>query len=89
MDIIRDGTGQVVARPKVRGAVIEIMERTNEPDPRVIVPNEIRINGEPVLAPADEPVVVHEVSSSSEDFVRVTLTLYARRVIVGAEAVEG
>lgn len=67
---------------------IEIIERTNAPDPKVILPNEIRINGTPVLAPADDPVIVHEMSISSEDVVKVTLTLYAKRVTVAAEAGE-
>ena len=67
-------------------AVIEIIERTDSPDPKVIVPNEIRINGRPVLAPADYPVEVHEISIDSSDAVRVTLTLFAKRVTIGAEA---
>lgn len=66
-------------------AIIEIIERTDSPDPKVILPNEIRINGVPVLAPADDPVIVHEMSISSEDVVKVTLTLYAKRVTVAAE----
>lgn len=65
--------------------VIEIVERTNDPDPKVIVPNEIRINGTPVLAPADYPVEVHGMSIGSDDLVRVTLTLFAKRITVAAE----
>ena len=68
--------------------VIEIIERTDDPDPRVILPNEIRINGTPVLAPHDEPVEVHGVSVSSGDVVKVTLTLYAKRVTIAAESKE-
>lgn len=71
------------------GALIEIIERTNDPDPKVILPNEVRINGVPLLAPRDEPVIVHEMSTSAEDVVRVTLTLFARRVVIGAEPKDG
>jgi hypothetical protein len=70
-------------------AIIEIIERTDSPDPKVILPNEIRINGLPVLAPADDPVIVHEMSISSVDVVKVTLTLYAKRVTVAAEPKDG
>lgn len=66
-------------------ATIEIVERTDDPDPKVILPNEIRINGRAVLAPADDPVIVHEVAVSAEDAVKVTLTLYAKRVTFAAE----
>ena len=69
------------------GAYIEIVEKTKSPDahPQVIVPNEVRINGIPLLA-ADEPIRVHEVSTSAHDLVRVTLTLIARRVEFKTEA---
>jgi hypothetical protein len=71
--------------PTPQAALIEIVERTDSPDPRVIVPNEVRINGVPLLAPADEPIVLHEVRISDGEMVRVTLTLYARRIVVGTE----
>lgn len=71
--------------PNPDAAVIEIIERTDDPDPSVIVPNEIRINGTPVLAPADQPVQVHGVSISGSEVVQVTLTLFARRVTIGSE----
>ena len=67
-------------------AVIEIIERTDDPDPNVILPNEIRINGVPVLAPGD-PIEVHSLTVSEGDPVKVTLTLYAKRVTFGTEAV--
>lgn len=73
---------------RAEAAVIEIIERTDHPDPSVIVPNEIRINGRPVLAPSDDPVVVHEVSVSGADVVKVTLTLFAKRVTFAAEPKE-
>jgi hypothetical protein len=71
--------------PKTEGAIVEIIERTDIPDPSVIVPNEVRINGASLYASADDPVVVHEVSSSAQDVVRVTLTLLAKRVTIGAQ----
>ena len=71
--------------PIPHAAIIEIIEQTDDPDPKVIIPTEIRINGARVLAPADDPVIVHEVSTASGEAVKVTLTLYARRVTYGFE----
>src|SRR3569832_247861 len=71
------------------GAIIEIVEKGATTDETtsgsVIAPNEIRINGQPLLASADDPVVVHEIKSNGGDLVRVTLTLFARRVTFAAE----
>lgn len=69
----------------VEGVVVEVIERTDDPRSDLIIPNEVRINGRPVLAPADRPVVVHEVSASARDVVLVTLTLFAKRVTFGTE----
>lgn len=70
----------------IEGAVIEIMEKCRSGESQsVIIPNEIRINGTPVAAPADHPVVVHEISMNGGDLVQVTLTLFAKRVTIGAE----
>ena len=73
-----------------RGAVIEIIEKRrtpNSPPPGgdVIIPNEIRINGQPLLTPKDHPVKVHEITIQGSDVVLVTLTLFARRVVIAAE----
>jgi hypothetical protein len=73
-----------------RGAVIEIIElgATTSDDnasSSVVCPNDIRINGQSLLAPDDAPVIVHEISSRGDDLVRVTLTLFARRVSIRAE----
>lgn len=68
--------------------VIEIVERTNDPDPRVILPNEIRINGTPVLAPADHPVEIHAINIDASELVQVTLTLFAKRITIAAEPKE-
>ncbi|MFJ3839459.1 hypothetical protein ACIPY6_28685 [Streptomyces sp. NPDC090054] len=71
------------------GAVIEIIEKGATTDDTtggsVIVPNEVRINGQPLLASADDPVIVHAIKSNGDGLVRVTLTLFARRVIFAAE----
>jgi hypothetical protein len=66
-------------------ATIEIIETTDSPNPWCIVPNEIRINGKPVLAPADRPVEVHAITASANEPVLVTLTLYAKRVTFATE----
>lgn len=71
-------------------AVIEIIERgltvdEDRPITGVIAPNEVRINGIPLLASADHPVIVHEIVTTPRDAVVVTLTLFARRVFIGPE----
>jgi hypothetical protein len=70
-------------------AVIEIIERGKTTDDTlggsVIVPTEIRINGHAVAAPADKPVIVHEISMTGNELVSVTLTVFARRVSIRAE----
>jgi hypothetical protein len=66
---------------------IEIYEAGRKSGPggaSVIVPNEVRINGMRVLA-ANEPIVVHEIKAGGGDVMMVTLTLFARRVTIGAE----
>lgn len=73
-----------------RGAVIEIIERgrvttDDTPGDSVIVPNDVRINGQSLLASSDDPVIVHQISTTADDLVRVTLTLLARRVTIAAE----
>jgi hypothetical protein len=73
-----------------RGAIIEIIERgattSDESAGRsIIVPNDIRINGQSLLSSADDPVIVHELSTRADECVRVTLTLLARRVSIRAE----
>lgn len=70
---------------RARAALIEIVERTDSPDPVVIVPNEVRIEGIPLLCPAGEAVVLERTGIEGEEAVRVTLTLFARRVVIGAE----
>ncbi|MEO3856217.1 hypothetical protein [Acrocarpospora sp. B8E8] len=72
-------------RPLV-GAVVEIVENRGASSDEIVVPNEIRLNGVSLLAPADSPVTVHEVGIKAGEPVAVTLTLFARRLIVGTEA---
>lgn len=71
------------------GAVIEIIERGRTTDGTlagsIITPDEVRINGQPLLIAADEPITIHEINVRSGDLVCVTLTLIARRVIIAAE----
>ena len=76
---------------EARGAVIEIVERRKGPignsaGESVIMPNDIRINGQSLLCPADQPVIVHGITIGDGELVRVTLTLFARRVEIKAEA---
>ncbi|MFE1111226.1 hypothetical protein ACFW5U_35820 [Streptomyces rochei] len=73
-----------------RGAVIEIVEKDattsdDTPGGSIIVPNDVRINGQSLLASAEDPVIVHEISTRADACVRVTLTLLARRVSIRAE----
>ncbi|MFY1595493.1 hypothetical protein [Micromonospora sp. WMMD737] len=76
------------------GAVIEIVERRTHPiapatvAADVICPNEIRINGQKLLAPRDHPVKVHEMDIRADSLVLVTLTLFAKRITVCAEEPE-
>lgn len=73
-----------------RGAVIEIVERRHEPDTgsvedSTVVPDQIRLNGQPLLCSADHPVTVHGITIPNRDVVLVTLTVFARRVVIGTE----
>lgn len=69
--------------------VIEIIE-TGGPDaadwPNIIVPNDVRINGVSVLC-SDEPITVHEmiIGPGGDAVARVTLTLFASRVVIASE----
>jgi len=79
---------------EARGAVIEIVERRKGPigdsaGESMIVPNDVRINGQSLLCPADHPIIVHGITINDGDLVRVTLTLFARRVEIKAEADAG
>ena len=81
------------SRPHRRpeAAYLEVVERRKPLDAddhgpgSLILPNEVRINGTPLLVPADEAVTVHEISTRSDELVQVTLTLFVRRVVMGTE----
>lgn len=73
-------------------AYIEIVEKNtstdDSPGGSVIVPNEVRINGIPLLVPAGEEIKVHEMTFNDgrdPNVACVTLTLFARRVTIAAE----
>jgi hypothetical protein len=68
--------------------VLEIIERTKSPADHTLVPNEIRLNGRPLLGSADEPVVIERVSSAGEDLVIATIKLICRRVVFDAEQID-
>lgn len=77
-----------------KAALIEIVEKDHSTDdtPGVIVPNEVRINGIPLLIPAGQQIKVHSITFNEnergpygEDAACVTLTLFARRVTIAAE----
>lgn len=74
-----------------RAAVIEIVERRKRPEQdsagaSLVVPNEVRINGQQILLPDNEPIVVHDIVG--DDVVKVTLTVLARRIFIGHEDVD-
>jgi hypothetical protein len=69
-------------------ATIEIVEKRprpadDSPLAQVVVPNEVRLNGVPLMVTSDHPVTVHEISTTDRNAVLVTLTLVARRVFIG------
>lgn len=75
--------------PKAQGAIIEIIETNPLPDghPGVMKPNEIRINGIPVLVPADGGIEIenleYNIGELSKEALIVKLRLYARRIVIG------
>lgn len=70
-------------------AVIEIIERDRATDNTtggsVIIPDDVRINGQSLLAPDDYPIIVHEITTRADELAHVTLTLFARRITIAAE----
>lgn len=73
-----------------RAVTLEVVERdhktTDSLAGSIIIPSEIRINGMSVLAPADVPVRVHEMSFGADrEAAVVTLTLFVRKLTVAAE----
>jgi len=82
------------APPRPTAAEITIVEKRSKPrnpdsfGAELIVPNEVRLNGLPLLVPAGQSVTVHEIGIDSSDVVQVTLTLYARRVVIEHDETE-
>lgn len=72
-----------------QAAVIEIVEKGRATDNTtggsVILPNDVRINGQSLLVPQDAEIVVHEITTRADELTHVTLTLFARRVTIAAE----
>lgn len=73
------------------GALIEIIERGDSDldFPQVVIPNEVRINGVPILMSGDDEIIIHEnrIGVDGREMVKVTMTMFARRVVIGAEGV--
>jgi hypothetical protein len=88
-----DGIGLMTDMPQA--CTIEIIERTtpdamdyHEHGEGFLKPNAIRINGMPIHVSADHPIIVHEMDLHAGDVAKVTLTLFARLVHIGAESTE-
>lgn len=93
----------VAPRPPARSrpAFVEIVERVpyeklgDAIESGIIRPNEIRINGTPILCPAEDEVIqVHAVQiggspdNVEDQLVKVTLTMWARHVRMCHEHIE-
>lgn len=64
-----------------RGADIEIIDQGSGSP--VLVPSKVRINGTEVLIPAGARIHIGEITD--DEAVTVTLTLFARRVVIATE----
>jgi hypothetical protein len=72
-----------------QAAVLEILERRSGTPSggigdEIVAPTEVWLNGVRLLTPNDSPIRVHEltVGQGGDDVVTVTLTLFAKRVVV-------
>lgn len=73
-----------------RAVTMEIVERNHKTTDSlagsVIIPNEVRINGMPIIGPADVPVRVHDMSFGADrEAAVVTITMFVRKLTVAAE----
>lgn len=79
---------EAFGNPPPTAAVIEVIERgratDDTPGGSLIVTNELRINGHPVLT-TDGGVKIHGVDVAPKELARITVTLPARRITVAAE----
>lgn len=69
---------------KAEAAYIHIVGAAIE-DGRLLRPKALYINGHEVLAPADDPVIIHESAVNAGGFVKVTLTMYVQNLEISAE----
>lgn len=69
----------------IQGADIQIIERRINADDRAgaLVPNAVRINGTEIAIPEDATIKIHEITN--QDFVTVTLTVFARSITIQPE----
>jgi hypothetical protein len=63
----------------------ETLEQAEAKTAGYIKPNEVRINGIPLAVPVSELIEVHAIQVGADDVLQVTLTLFAKRVTIGAE----
>lgn len=82
------GIKQPPREPKAEAAVIEVVERgVEQSELGVVKPNELRINGVPILVPRDNFIEVEGLEYSPDDMqtngLIVKVRMYARRVLIG------
>jgi hypothetical protein len=72
-----------------QGALVEVIEKRHRKiggvGGELIVPTEVRLNGQALLLPAENPITIHEMKLPANNAVLVTITMFARRVLVDAE----
>lgn len=74
--------------------VLEVVERRDQPaepgsvEEALVIPNEVRINGQPLWMDENDPIIVHEINVRAHGLIKVTLTLVARRIVIGADKSE-
>lgn len=85
-----------------KSALVEILEYIPSKDAVIdhgdapIRVNQLRINGEPILCPKGEPITVHALefnrppgeNSDEDDLVKVTVTMFAHRVVIEQRGLE-
>lgn len=75
-----------------QGAFLEVIERRRgKPDGSLsddlVVPTEVRLNGQLLALPANYPIKIHEVvvSGRGDECVLATLTLFVKRLVIATE----
>lgn len=73
--------------PKATAAVIEVVERgIDSSELGVVKPNEIRINGVPILVPTEDFLEIEGLDDSrviGANALIVSIRMYARRILIG------